>query len=97
MVKDAFQEQAKAASGFSKVRKLGAVKKFAFSSSDDFDDDCFSEEECSHTEDPVWQKPTEIFEDLSAFLVNKRGDKRPRKQTIRISPVSKPKMECCCN
>ena len=86
MVKDAFQEQAKAASGFSKVRKLGAVKKFAFSSSDDFDDDSFSEEECSDTEDPVWQKPTEIFQDLSAFLVKKRGDKRPRKQTIRISP-----------
>ena len=43
-------------------------------------------EECSDTEETVWQKPTEILEDLSAFLVNKCGDKRPRKQPIRISP-----------
>ena len=31
MVKDAFQEQAKAVNGFSKLRKQGAAKKFAFS------------------------------------------------------------------
>ena len=87
MVKDAFQEQAKLATGFSKLRKLGAAKKFAFSS-DDLDDDCFSEEEeeCD-AEETTWQKPTEMLEDLSAFLVKKSGDKqRPRKQTIKISP-----------
>ena len=63
-VKDAFQEQAKAANGFSKLRKLGAAKQVAFSS-DDFDEDHFSEEEDSDTEEAVWQRPTEITEDLS--------------------------------
>jgi hypothetical protein len=87
MVKDAFQERAKAVNGFSKLRKVGAAKKFALSSSsDDFDDDHFSEQEWSDTEETVWQKPTGILEDLSTFLVNKSGDKRPRKQTIRITP-----------
>ena len=86
MVKAAFQEQAKLATGFSKLRKLGAAKKFAFSS-DDLDDDCFSDEEECDAEETTWQKPTEILEDLSAFLVKKCGDaQRPRKQTIKISP-----------
>jgi len=89
MLKDAFQEQAQLATGFSKLRKLGAAKKFALSS-DDLDDDCFSdeEEEYADAEETTWQKPTEILEDLSAFLVKKCAGKnqRPRKQTIRISP-----------
>ena len=83
MVKDAFQEQAKAVNGFSKLRKQGAAKKFAFSS-DDLDDDCISEEE-EYDNEETWQKPAEMLKDLSAFLVTNRGEKqRPRKQTIRL-------------
>merc|ERR1712012_761249 len=85
MVKDAFQEQAKAMNGFSKLRKPGAAKKNVFST-DSYSDyeDYFSEEE-DDTED-MCERPTKILEDLSAFLVNKSKDNRPRKQIVRILP-----------
>merc|ERR1712004_648647 len=85
IVKDAFQEQAKAMNGFSKLRKLGAAKKNVFITDSYSDDhDYFSEEE-DDTED-MCERPTEILEDLSAFLVNKSKDNRSRKQIVRILP-----------
>merc|ERR1712004_176052 len=90
IVKDAFQEHAKATNGFSKLRKLGAAKKNVFSTDPYSDDhDYFSEEEAD-TED-MCERPTEILEDLSAFLVNKSKDNRPRKQIVRILPEVKHK------
>merc|ERR1711971_450447 len=75
IVKDAFQEQAKQANGFSKLRKLRAAKKFEFSSEDlDNDDGCFSDEDCDNSEDSL-QKPNDKLEDLSAFLVKNSGDR----------------------
>merc|ERR1712004_154157 len=85
IVKDAFQEHAKAMTGFSKLRKLGAAKKNVFSTDSYSDDhDYFSEEE-DDTED-MCERPTEILEDLSAFLVKKSKGNRPRKQIVRILP-----------
>ena len=85
MVKDAFQEQAKAMNGFSKLRKLGAAKKNVFSTDSYSDDDDYFSEEEDDNED-MCERPTEILEDLSAFLVNKSKDNRPRKQIVRILP-----------
>merc|ERR1712004_346081 len=85
IVKDAFQEHAKAMTGFSKLRKLGAAKKIVFSTDSYSDaDDYFSEEE-DDTED-MCERPTEILEDLSAFLVKKSKGNRPRKHIVRILP-----------
>merc|ERR1711963_22531 len=86
IVKDAFQEQVKAMNGFSKLRKLGAAKKNVFSTDSYSDDDDYFSEEEDDTEEDMCERPTEILEDLSAFLVNKSKDNRPRKQIVRILP-----------